>query len=189
MPNAAPPAASPIDPAVRARLGVEPILVDRVLGPVHPSWLDALDPRTRSALTAIASTAGSPTDVDVWLARWALADLPVAAPPQLPLELAWLVRIGRSQIAFALGQSAPPNLGPRRAAIERCRDAKLDDELSLVRVACRALAPHLAANRLGVLQLTRAQPRPIGLVIERELLANAEVPLDQVPPWASLVAL
>jgi hypothetical protein len=172
-----------IDPAVRARLGVEPILIDRVLGRVHPSWLDALEPRTKQALLAPT------TDVDVWLARWALADLPVAAPPQLPLELAWLVRIGHAQIAFALGQSTTPNLGPRRAAIERCKDAKLDDELSVVRVGCRALAPHLAANRLAILQLTRAQPRPIGLVIERELLESSEVALDQVPPWPVLVAL
>ena len=173
-----------IDPSVRARLGVEPILVDRRLGHVHESWLEVLEPRTRAAIVATA-----PTDVDVWLARWALADLPVAAPAQLPLELAWLVRIGGALIAFALGQSAAPNLGPRRAALERCKDAKLDDELSVVRVACRALAPHLAANRLAVLQLTRAQPRPIGLVIERELLANAEVPLDHVPTWDALVAL
>lgn len=172
-----------IDPAVRVRLGTEPILVERTLGHVHASWLDALDPRTRQALLAPA------TEADVWLARWALADLPVAAPAQLPLELAWLVRVGRAQIAFALGQSTSPNLGPRRAAIERCRDANLADELSVVRVACRALAPHLAANRLAVLQLTRAQPRPIGLVIERELLANAEVPLDQVAPWDALVAI
>ena len=172
-----------LDPGVRARLGVEPILVERTLGHVHPSWLDALEPRTKQALLAAI------TDVDVWLARWALADLPIAAPAQLPLELAWLVRIGRAMIVFALGQAPGPTLGPRRAAIERCRDAKLDDELSVVRVACRALAPHLAANRLALLQLTRAQPRPIGLVIERELLANAEIPLDQVPTWAALVAL
>lgn len=173
-----------IDPAVRARLAVEPLLVDRTLGQVHASWLDALDPRIRAALAAPA-----PTPADVWLARWALADLPVAAPSIIPLDLAWLVRIGTEQIAFALGRSTKAGLGPRRAAIERCKDAKLDDELSIVRVACRALAPHLATNRLAVLQLTRAQPRPIGLVIERELLAHSEVSLDQVPTLDALRAL
>jgi hypothetical protein len=172
-----------IDPAIRARLAVEPILVERMLGQVHPSWLEALEPRTRHALQS------QTTPADVWLARWALADLPIAAPSLLPLELVWLVRVGNELIAFALGRSTRTDLGPRRVAIERCRDAKLDDELSIVRVACRALAPHLAANRLAFLQLTRAQPRPIGLVIERELLAHSEVSLEQVPSWDTLVSL
>jgi hypothetical protein len=173
-----------IAPDVRARLGVEPVLVERRPGTVHPSWLDVLEPRMRAALAAT-----SPTPADVWLARWALADLPVAAPAVIPLELAWLVRVGRELIAYALGRTARPDLGPRRAAIERCKDAKLDDELSIVRVACRALAPHLAANRLAILQLTRAQPRPIGLVIERELLANSQASLDQVPSLDALRSL
>ena len=171
-----------IDAAIAARLGVPLTLVERTLGTVHESWLDALDPRMRKALESPA------TPADVWLARWALADLPVAAPSITPLELAWLLRIGTEQIGLALGRSTRQDLGPRRAAIERCRDAKLDDDLSIVRVACRVLAPHIAANRLAILQLTRAQPRPLGLVIERELLAYAEVPLDQVPSWDVLVA-
>jgi hypothetical protein len=171
-----------IDPAIEARLGAPLVLVERSPGQVHPTWLDALEPRMRQALESPG------TDVDVWLARWALADLPVAAPALLPLDLAWLVRVGSEQVAFALGRSTKQGLGTRRAAIERCKDARLDDELSIVRVACRALAPHLAANRLALLQLTRAQPRPIGLVMERELLAHSEVPLDEVPTWEALLA-
>jgi hypothetical protein len=184
--TAAPARAVAISPAVRARLGVEPVLVARTLGRVHESWLAALEPRMRQALDAVA--AGSEDPGEVWLANWALADLPVAEPPILPLDLAWLVAVGTEQLACALGRSSRTDLGPRRAAIERCNDAKLDDELSLVRIACRAIAPHLATNRLAVLQLTRAQPRPIGLVMERELLAHSEVPLDQVPTWGALVA-
>jgi hypothetical protein len=171
-----------IDPAVAARLGTPLVLVERTLGQVHTTWLDALDAPMREALE-------SPSTPEArWLARSALADLPVTAPPVTPLELAWLVRIGTEQVALALGRSSRTDLGPRRAAIVRCKDAKLDDELSIIRVACRVLAPHIAANRLAVLQLTRAQPRPLGLVIERELLAYAEVPLDQVPTWDVLVA-
>jgi hypothetical protein len=173
-----------IAPEVEARLAAPLVLVERRLGKVHESWLDALEPRMRGALVAPART-----PADVWLANWALADLPVAAPSSIPLELAWLVRIGTELISFALGRSTRAGMGPRRAAIERCKDANFDDELSIVRVACRALAPHLATNRLAVLQLTRAQPRPIGLVIERELLAHSEVSLDQVPTLDALRAL
>ena len=126
-----------VAPEVRARLGVEPILVDRKLGQVHPSWLEALEPRMREALSSSSSSSSSssPTPADVWLARWALADLPVDAPALLPLDLAWLLRIGRELIAFAVGRSTRKDLGSRRAAIERCKDASLDDELSIVRVA------------------------------------------------------
>ncbi|HUS30409.1 MAG TPA: hypothetical protein VMZ53_17995 [Kofleriaceae bacterium] len=181
-----------IDPAVRARLGVEPILVERKLGRVHPSWLEALDPRMRAALESVSRAAlesRTPSAADVWLARWALADLPVDAPAITPLDLAWLVRIGTEQLSLALGRSTRTDMGPRRAAVERCKDAKPDDELSLVRIAARVLAPHLAAHRNARLQLTRAQPRPIGLVIERELVAHAGTPIDHVPPLSVLRSL
>lgn len=172
---------------------------------VDASWLEAelaiLPDRAR---TAVATASADP--VDVWLARWATATLP-------PLDgrdrrdaatlLAWLAGIGADQMAFALGDAAttipalaaaavrigtPPRvgqLGLERAAIERCRDISLDDELALVRIACRALAPHLAADPLASLELTRRLPRSIGLVIERELAIHARAALDQCPTLAA----
>ncbi|HTL36328.1 MAG TPA: hypothetical protein VL326_24515, partial [Kofleriaceae bacterium] len=62
-----------IAPEVEARLAAPLVLVERRLGKVHESWLDALEPRMRGALVAPART-----PADVWLANWALADLPVA---------------------------------------------------------------------------------------------------------------
>lgn len=181
-----------IDPGVLSRLAFVPVL-ERDVGNVHPSWIEdaPVDPKSPA---------------EVWQLRSVQADLPPKAPAMLPLDLAWLIGVGADQLAFALGEEAaripslayavvriaePPRrgeLGPKRAALARCQDANLEDELAFVRVACRALAPHVATNRLAQLQLSRALPRPIGLVIERELLAYANVSLDQVPSWAALVA-
>lgn len=174
---------------------------------IHPSWIEAaletLPARARATLD------GASTPADVWLARWVTASLPAMTNPEVPLEPAWLLGIGADQIAFALGSHAgaaaqqlpqlaaaqariakPPrigNLGPQRAAIERVRGLALDDERAIMRVACRALAPHLATNRLAQLQLSRAWDVTRGRVIEQELAAYADVSLDQVPTWAALV--
>jgi hypothetical protein len=109
-------------------------------------------------------------------------------------------------MAFALGEQAravpalataiarigkPPRagqLGPQRAAIARCRDVSLDDDFSFVIVACRALAPHLAANQLDRLQLILRLPRPIGIVVARELAAHAATSFDQCPSWSAFDA-
>ncbi|HEY5927998.1 MAG TPA: hypothetical protein VIV11_40205 [Kofleriaceae bacterium] len=169
---------------------------------VDPSWIEsalaALPVRTRTALTECNDP------VDVWLARWATATLPPITEPRD--GLAWLTGIGTDQMAFALGEAArampalraacariakPPRvgeLGPKRAAIERCRDVSLDDDFAIVRVACRALAPHLAADQLAKLQLIRSLPRPLGLVVSRELALHAATSFDQCPSWAALTA-
>jgi hypothetical protein len=169
---------------------------------LHGSWiehaLDALPARTRTALT------GPRDAVDVWLARWATAAVPPAITRRDPLP--WLTAIGMDQFAYALGEQAralpglatalarirePPragNLGPKRAAIARCRDVSLDDELALVRVACRALAPHLAAHQLDRLQLILTLPRPIALVVAAELALAAATSFDQCPTWAAIAA-
>jgi hypothetical protein len=180
---------------------------------VHASWIEAalegLPPRARGA---VASPTSDP--VDVWLARWAMAALPPMTSSAIPVgadALAWLARVGADQLAFALGAAAEQaiarvgeplraaigrierlpragQLGPRRAAIARSRGVSLDDDLALVRLASRALAPHLADRRLARLQLTRSLPRPIGIVVERELEAAATDPLADAPAWAALVA-
>jgi hypothetical protein len=171
---------------------------------IHPTWIEAalegLPARARAALD------GATTPTDVWLGRWVTAELPPMTNPDVPLERAWLLGIGADQLAFALGAHArqlpqlaaahariakPPragHLGPQRAAIERARGLSLDDDRTVIRVACRALAPHLATNRLAQLQLSRAWDIASGRIIEHELAASADVSLDQVPAWAALVA-
>lgn len=169
---------------------------------VHPTWIEAalaeLPARARAAL------AGQATDeTDVWLARWALASLP-PMPSHEPLDLARLEAIAHDQLAFALGPAAvslpalqvaitriakPPragSLGPHRAALDRCRGASLADPTALLRIAARTLAPHLAAEPLRRLQLTRRMPYEQGRLVEAELVAHADVPLTSVPTWAAL---
>lgn len=176
---------------------------------VHSTWIEhALVQLPQRARTALGSAR---TPSDVWLARWACAELPPTMIAPFPLEAGWLVQIGADQLAFALGVGAttavsrlgeplraaiarihrPPRvgqLGPHRAAIERARDLSLDDDLVLLRLGSRALAPHLAADRLAQLQLTRALPRPLGILVERELLAHSSTLLADAPAWSALVA-
>lgn len=174
---------------------------------VDASWIEAeLAALPDRARTAVATASTDP--IDVWLARWTTASLPpltAADPRDAATLLAWLAGIGADQMAFALGEAAaavpalaaavsrigqPPRmgqLGPQRAAIARCRDVSLDDELALVRVGCRALAPLLAADPLARLQLIRRLPRALGLVALRELALHASAPLDQGPRRAALV--
>ncbi len=181
-------------------------LATSVRAPVPPglrladaSWLeDGLASLPSRARSAVSSSSAAP--IDVWLARWATAWLPpmtTSDTRDAAALLVWLAGVGADQMAFALGEPAkavpvlaaaaqriakPPRigqLGPQRAAIARCRGVSLGDELALVRVGCRALAPHL--DPLARLQLTRRLPRPIGLVVERELAAHADTPLDQCP--------
>jgi hypothetical protein len=182
---------------------------------VHPTWIEhALAPLPARARTALSSASADP--VDVWLARWALHQVPptmtdarlpaVAATNDAAVVVAWLGRIGADQMAFALGDAArsipalaaaiarigkPPRageLGPQRAAIARCRDVSLDEDLSFVLVGCRALAPHLAANQLAKLQVILRLPRPIGIVVARELSLHGATSFDQCPSWAAIRA-
>jgi hypothetical protein len=105
---------------------------------VDPSWIEAalagLPSRARDAIAT-----GAPSAVDVWLARWACAEIPpmptidptasrprsMAEVPRLaaPALEAWLEDIGADQVAFALGSHAAttaPVFGPRvLAAIVR----------------------------------------------------------------------
>lgn len=169
---------------------------------VHPTWVEA----TLAELPARARTAiaGSATDeIDVWLARWVLASLP-PMPETEPFDRTRFELVAHDQLAFALGSAAasvpalqsaviriakPPRaggLGAHRAALERCRGASLDDGSSLLRVAARALAPHL--DPLRRLQITRRMPYAEGRLVEAELVAAALAPLASVPTWAALTA-
>ena len=179
---------APVPPALRA---------------VHPTWIEhGLGELPERARTVLGTSARN--DIDVWLARCATAALPPIVETRD--TLAWLMAVGADQMAFALGEPArampmlataavritkPPRdgqLGPKRAAIERCRDIALDDELAFVRVASRALAPHLAADQLAQLQTILTLPRPLGLVVAREVALHARASIDQVPTWAASTA-
>lgn len=186
---------------------------------LDPSWLEAgLAALPARARTAVANGGGDATDV--WLARWATAELPpVAVSPRsgtlaqrlaLPSRdlVAWLANVGADQLAYALGEALaasrtsiaaalariarPPrrgNLGPERAALARCKGLSLDDEVdALTRIACRALAPHLANDPALVLVLTRRFPYERGRSLERELVENVATPLDHAPSLDALLA-
>lgn len=189
--------------------------IPATLRAVHPTWIEhALAELPARARTAVSAPSVDP--VDVWLARWATHQVPPASETRLPavaavndasVIVAWLGGIGADQMAFALGEPArslpalaaaaariakPPRageLGPQRAAIARCRDVSLDEDLSFVLVGCRALAPHLAADQLAKLQVILRLPRPIGIVVARELSLHAATSFDQCPSWAALAAL
>lgn len=184
---------------------------------VHPTWIEAaLAELPSRARTAIASPGGAA--LDVWLARWATAAVPpMPTAPLTDLErviarepeavLAWLAGIGADQLAFALGPAAaahpllaaaarriaqPPRhgaLGPKRAAIARCRGITLDDGSdALLVVAGRALAPQLVDAPLARVQLTRRLPYLQGKRLEHELVTHASITRDHVPTWAALLA-
>jgi hypothetical protein len=208
--ESAPPPARRAEILVSARA---PIPVS--LRAVHSTWIEhTLAELPARARTALSSSSAEP--VDVWLARWATHQLPpamgdvrlpaIAATNDAAVVVAWLGRIGADQMAFALGEQAttipalaaavariakPPRigeLGPQRAAIARCRDVSLDEDLSFVLVGCRALAPHLAADQLAKLQLILRLPRPIGIIVTRELSLHAATSFDHCPSWAALGA-
>jgi len=177
---------------------------------VDASWIESalaeLPPRARRALSA--SDASDP--LDVWLARTVTAVLPVIAVDGLPREPAatrsWLRGIALDQIAFAVGATSaaampalrdaaaritrPPRagrLGPQRAAVLRVKDARLDDEASLLGVAARALAPHLVHQRHGIRAIAARLPRDLGLAFTRDVAAFSSTTLDLVPAWEALV--
>jgi hypothetical protein len=120
---------------------------------------------------------------------------------------AWLDSIGLDQLAYALGPRvretstvlgerlvraatrihlAPRvgELGPRRSAIERARGEL--DELSLLRIAARAIAPH--TDPISRHQLAVRLPRDVGSVLLSELADHAAVPIAHVPTWRALAA-
>jgi hypothetical protein len=148
---------------------------------VHASWIEAalaeLPPRAR---VAVAAGGGDP--VDVWLARWACAQIPPLPPIRaqrvraiedviaLPDPGEWLRAVGRAQLDYALSLAQPgaprrDELGPARAVIARCRGG---DELA---IGARTLAPH--TSPLQRIQLAVRLPRASNIL--GELHATARV--------------
>ncbi len=177
---------------------------------IDGSWIEAalaeLPERARAALAE-----GPISEADVWLVRRACAHLvplpatePSLARPRVPGDVvrmstsalrAWLVEIGRDQLAFALGEHAAEigavlapaiarieraprigELGPRRAAIERAQGEPL-------LIGVRAVAPHLEAVLARALVLRF--PHVEGTAIARELAVHAAA---RSATWPALIA-
>jgi len=118
--------------------------------------------------------------------------------------LVWLARVGADQLAYALGPSAigvfgpdlreaaerirqPPRLGqlgPIRAAIERCEAQRSDEQIRVVEIGASAVAPHLSA--IVRRQVVARLPRAVGLGVARGFAAGATTPLDRSPTWMAL---
>jgi hypothetical protein len=163
---------------------------------VDPSWIEAalarLPPRARAA---VAAGGGDP--VDVWLARWACAELPpmpalrdVIAPRSIDDVVAmrrlstWLEAVGNAQLAYAAslaqaGAARRDELGPARVVIARCRGG------DVLAIAARAIAPY--TDPLSARQLSVRLPRDTGQALERELLVHAAAPREHAPAWQVLV--
>jgi hypothetical protein len=118
------------------------------------------------------------------------ADLPALSPEAL---CAWLERAGADQLARALQLgggttdaawltaaaariAVPPRLGQLgsdRAIVQRC--SKLaDDDVRLVKIGARTVAPHL--DVVVQRQLVQRLPRALGLVVRTELRAFTRDP-------------
>lgn len=142
---------------------------------IHASWiehgLDGLPPRARAA---IASVPANPTDV--WLARWATAQLPsMIVEPELAARVA-------NHRAFQLVDGIPT--APLQALVEwLARLGRTGDELERVRAGARRVAPRL--SELAARQLAVRLPRPVGLVVHRELIAHRG---DAAPAWDTILA-
>ena len=145
---------------------------------IHASWiehgLDGLPPRARAAIAQVPSTPS-----DVWLARWATAHLPsMIVEPELAARVV-------SHRAFLLVDGIPT--APLPALVQWLaglgRDGKAGDELECVRQGARLVAPRL--SELAARQLAVRLPRPVGLVVHRELVAHRG---DPAPPWSTILA-
>lgn len=127
---------------------------------IHPTWIEhalvGLPPRARAA---VAAGGGAP--VDVWLARWATAQLPsmIVEP-----ELAARVAKHRAWVLVDAIPTAP--LGALVAWLAGLGQGS--DELARVRAGARVIAPRL--SRVAVRQLAVRLPRPIGLVVHRDVV-------------------
>ena len=141
---------------------------------IHASWiehgLEGLPPRARAAIASVPST---PTDV--WLARWATAQL-----PSMIVEPALAARVAHHR-AFQLVDGIPT--APLQALVEwLARLGRTGDELERVRAGARLLAPRL--SELAARQLAVRLPRPVGLVVHRELIAHRG---DAAPAWDTIL--
>jgi hypothetical protein len=140
---------------------------------IHPTWIEhglaGLPERARSA---VAAGGGAP--VDVWLARWATAQL-----PSMIVEPVLAARVAKHR-AFMLVDGIPT--APLTALVGWLAGlGQGGDELARVRAGARMLAPRLSS--LAVRQLAVRLPRPLGLVVHREVAPHCGTDLGgTIPP-------
>lgn len=120
-----------------------------------------------------------------------LAHATAAAPkPELAALAARLAQRGKPFIEavariLELGDGAAAVLGPRRAAQARCAGIQPGaDRMAFLAIGARAIAPHLTGDLPW--QLAQRLPRAPGERILAELLAWADHPLAEAPPWTEL---
>jgi len=140
---------------------------------IHPTWIEhGLAGLPERARAAVAAGGGAP--IDVWLARWATAQLPsMIVEPELAARVvkhrAWLLVDGIPTAPLAALVAWLAGLGQGT------------DELARARAGARVIAPRLTA--LAARQLAVRLPRPVGLVVHRELVAHrGSDPGGTIPP-------
>lgn len=156
------------------------------------------------------ATAGLPPLPPVAGARRRPASLDDALALSAAQLREWLVGVGIDQLVYAVGPGAALDdlvrrsaraaasaqriheapragqLGPRRAAIARSTGT-LDEALPL-RIGARAVAPYVARRPLARAQLRCRLPRAWGVMVDAELRAHAQDPVESAPSWAALAA-
>ena len=125
---------------------------------IHPTWIEhGLGGLPERARTAVAGGGGAP--VDVWLARWATAQL-----PSMIVEPALAARVAQHR-AWLLVDGIPA--APLPALVGWLAGlGQGGDELARVRAGACIVAPRLSS--FAMRQLAVRLPRPIGLVVHRE---------------------
>jgi hypothetical protein len=148
---------------------------------VHPTWiehgLEGLPARARAAIASFASDSSTPTDV--WLARWATAHLPsMIVEPELAARVA-------KHRAWMLVDGIPtaPLSALLQWVVEVGQLGVASDELERVRAGARVLAPRLSP--LAGHQFAVRLPRPIGVIVQRELAAFRHA---ELPRWDTILA-
>ena len=156
-------------------------------------WATATIPPMPAVTAARVTSVDSVVQVDAaalegWLADAGADQLAFALSAAGATAVAAAVRVVGERLSAAAARIivAPRAgaLGPRRAAIERCRVVL--DERALVRIGARTVAPYL--DRLARLRIVHRLPRPLGLQIADELTAAAAT-LAEVPRWEALVSV
>jgi hypothetical protein len=149
---------------------------------IHPTWIEhglaGLPERARAAVArgggAGGAAGGGGAPVDVWLARWATAHL-----PSMIVEPALAARVARHR-AWLLVDGIPT--APLPALVAWLAGlGQGGDDLARVRAGARVVAPRLSP--LAVRQLAVRLPRPIGLVVHREVAPHCGADVGgTIPP-------
>lgn len=125
----------------------------------------------------------------VWLDDVGADQLAVALAAAGPEAIASGIRVAGERVAQAAARIHEPprkgNLGPIRAAIERCRGIVLDEHSTIV-IGARTIAPYVAGRALARERIMLRLPRDTGLAVGAALLEHAADPVERAPSWSAL---